>query len=180
MILVVALFLMFVALHWLRAILPKDVTKIKWKARGPSGPHLGTIPFRRMIMICIEARRPGANHSYAEAVGDSWSVRQPSNTDRESIDRDELDLSQLLDGYESVTMFLEDLVVVVPERGSVVFFDVVTGKDFRTKWTDEQIFTMLSVALFGDDDPSDPATEAAYAELEPLLVNCPRECRPIP
>lgn len=82
-----------------------------------------------------------------------------------------------LKDYTRFTLFLEDLVIVSPDRpGDVTLFDTVNATMREAHWNPEQLAATLILALCGEEVP----TEALYAIAEPLFEGWPNELRPIP
>ena len=85
-------------------------------------------------------------------------------------------------GIKRATLYLEDLVFVVPPPRAmgvglwnVVSFDVVSGQIANAIWTTKELRACLELAIGGDDSRTD-----LYSILEPLVKDWPKECRPIP
>lgn len=127
-------------------------------------------------MLSVEIHNKGESFFANGNDHPDWKVNRVEKpiTDKDVVDRVR---KAIYEGYVRIIVQLEDTILVVPEPGKLVAFDMLSGKRRTAYPNQDELFAILALGIGGDEIEN--AKE--YCVLaEEVIKHWPNEIRPIP
>lgn len=120
------------------------------------------------------------NHTfYAHRESTNWQVDVDPVEAHQRMDDETFakHFVKMIPDASRFAVYMEDMVLVCPEKFTLVALDTFTGATHRDTLSIDGMQAVLALAIGGDDIEG---SSALYAIAEKAIARWPNECRPIP